>query len=170
MRHSRLIVLLFLLLAAAGCGTAVFEHRIEIAVEDPAGRLGTPVEVSIFDPYMGRSEEWARKTMGVSSASAPHVARVTATATKMVFDASLPAAVTAALVIPAYETQGYFHLDLRPVAGVEEAAAVTFVPWGDPVPDVAGRAPLRARYRSEPAEIGWRIHLTVEIPPASAGA
>jgi hypothetical protein len=162
----RTILLLTLATAAstAACGTAVFEHHVTVAIVDPAGRLGDgPIEVSLFDHRMGSSEEWARRTIGVSTSSAPYAGRVSATATKMVLDTSLPADVAAGLAIPAYETRGYFLLDLRPQAGTDDVS-LAFVPYGAYVPEGDAVAPLRARITSEPGDRGWRISLTVHIP------
>ena len=68
MRSRTVLFTLLASLALSSCGTGVFTHRFAIEIDDPGGRLGPPPYLlSVFDPQMGRSEEWARKTMGTTT-------------------------------------------------------------------------------------------------------
>ncbi|MGE3887624.1 MAG: hypothetical protein AB7H81_14415 [Vicinamibacterales bacterium] len=40
--RARLLPLVLVHLVVSSCGTGVFVHAFEIAIEDPAGRLGPP--------------------------------------------------------------------------------------------------------------------------------
>lgn len=165
MRSSLVIATLTALLTAA-CGTAVFEHRFEVTVSDPTGRLGAgPVEVSVFDKIMGYSEGWARQTMGVATASRPYSGTVGAQGAGFIWGTPLPANVVAGLAIPAVETSGYFVLDIKPVRGAAQAASLPFARYDAFFPEEGSRVPpLAVRYEAEPADKGWRIRLTVEVP------
>ena len=159
-----------LLLAATstltGCGTAVYDHRIEIAIQDPAGRLGPPpIAVGVFDKDMGSSEEWAGKWMGGTGPGVPYVGKVSATATKMFYDSAPPARVETGIALPSYAKAGYFLLDVNPVEGAEQTTVLTFVPYGTPSPAAVSTVPLPARFSSEFSGKGWLIHLTVDVPP-----
>src|SRR5262245_58760690 len=118
MRIARAVAFAFAL-AATGCGTAVFDHRFDVTVNDPCGRLGPgPVDVSIFDKVMGYSEEWARKTMGTATSARPYSGTVSATATRWITDCcSLPPTVVAGLALPAIQKDGYFVVDIQPEKG-----------------------------------------------------
>lgn len=151
---------------STACGTAVYHHQFEVTINDPAGRLGSdPIDVSVFDKVSGYSEEWARRTMGVASALTPYVATVFATAAKMAWDSSLPPRVVAGLTVPAIEKNGYFVIDVNVVRGTAEAAALPFAPWGAYFPEGNQVASLPVRYQGEPGDKGWRIKLTVDVPP-----
>src|SRR5689334_9129500 len=53
------------------CGASSFKHTVEVVVADPTRRLGPPpYEVSIFDPRMGSTSDWAKRWMGPTSDSA----------------------------------------------------------------------------------------------------
>jgi hypothetical protein len=164
-RYSTLLLLAAAIMQAA-CGTAVYNHRIEIAIEDPSGRLGPPpIAVSVFDRTMGSSDEWAGRWMRDSRPGAPYMGEVSATATKMMFDASPPARVDAGIALPAYEKEGFFVLDITPVEGSEQTTVLPFVAYGVLSKPAASIVPLPARFRSEFSDKGWLIHLVVVVPP-----
>jgi hypothetical protein len=153
-------------LLLSGCGTGVFTHRFEIAISDPSGRLGAaPVEISLFDRTMGRSEEWARRTMGTVSPGAPFAGTYESVETKMLFDSSPASRVAVALWLPAYERAGYFSLVLEPIAGTEQRVTLPFVPWADFYPEGHTVVPMPARVRSEARDGAWLFHVTLEVPP-----
>ena len=64
----RRAVLGTLLLAAAGCGTAVYDHTIEVTALHGSAE-STPV--GVFDRQMGYSRDWAHRALGASSATRP---------------------------------------------------------------------------------------------------
>jgi hypothetical protein len=160
----RLLTVVALSIALSGCGTAVYDHKIEVTINDPSNRLGPPpLEVSVFDHTMGYSEEWARKTIGRASPGAPYAGAVSDTATKTAFDSSLPANMGAGLFLPALTKEGAFILELHPVEGPEQTATLPFRPFlsADKV------VPLPARFTSRASDKGWTIKLTVDVPPAA---
>lgn len=150
--------------AVAACGTASFEHRFEVVLNDPSSRLGAGPEVSIFDYKMGRSEEWARRTIGVATASKPYSGAVGDQAVQWGWDWHLPPDVEAGLAIPALEKNGYFVVNLA-APGAAQATTLAFVPYSSDYPEGLQVKPLAARYQADPADKGWRITLTVDIPP-----
>jgi hypothetical protein len=156
----------------AACGTAVFDHVVEVQVSDPSGRLGAgPIEVSVFDKQMGQSAEWARRTMGVARPGAPYVGRVSSTAAKMIYDHSPPAQLEVGLALPAYESRGYFLLSLPPSTDQEHKASAPFIPYGAYFADPGSPAPpLPLRVRTTAARKGWRLHVTVDVPAVSQSA
>ena len=163
------LFVLFSLCNSASCGTAVFDHVVEVRVADPTGRLGVPpIEVSIFDKQSGQSEEWAHRTIGKAGPNSPYVGKVWSTATKTIFDSSLPKRVEMGLAVPAYESRGYFVLALEPAAGEEQRVTAAFAPYGAYFADANSEiVPLPLRVRSEKGKKGWLIHVTIDVPPRS---
>jgi hypothetical protein len=121
--------------------------------------------VSIFDKVMGYSEEWARRTMGVATAAAPYSGEVTTMPTKWIWDSTLPPRVVAGLAVPGIERNGYFVMDIEAARGPARKATLPFAPYGEYFPEGNQVTPLPVRIESEPAGKGWRIRLTVEVPP-----
>lgn len=150
-------------LALAACGTGVHEHAVEVSLSDPSGRLGAgPWEVSVFDGVMGRSEEWARKTIGTASAGAPW--RTTfPTVDTVTVGTARPAKVDLWIYLPALERRGFFQVRLEPQARPSALVPAAFGAFAEPVP--AAEAPtLGVRYAATAAEKGWRLALTLEVP------
>ena len=164
-RRLSVMVALVAAVALPGCGTGVFIHRFEITIADPGGRLGAPPhELSIFDPQMGRSEEWARKTAGTTAPAAPFITTYNTVESRMLFDSGPSPRVAAALWLPAYEKAGFFQLVVEPKAGAETTVTLPFAPWADFYPDGAKVVPLTARVRSEPGDRAWILRVTLEVP------
>lgn len=157
-------------LVLAACGTGVHEHALEVWVNDPSGRLGAgPWEVSVFDGRMGRSEEWARKTMGTVAAGAPWTTTFS-TVDTVTLGTARPAKVDLWLYVPALEGRGFFQVRLEPQARPAALVEGAFGSFGEAVP--AAEAPkLGVRYTATAVEKGWRLALTLEVPdgpPAAA--
>jgi hypothetical protein len=156
----------------AACGTGVHEHSLEISVSDPSSRLGAgPWELSVFDGRMGRSEEWARKTMGTASASAPWRTAFS-TVDTVTLGMARPAKVDLWLYLPALERRGFFQVRLEPQARPSGHADAAFGSFGEAVPP-ADVPKLDVRYTATAAEKGWSFALTLEVPegpPAAAAA
>lgn len=162
------LVLLAATLTLTACGTVVYDHQIEIAIQDPSGRLGPPpIAVSVFDKQMGSSEEWAGRWMGSTGPGQLYVGKVAATGTKMFYDSTPPARVETGIALPSYAKEGFFVLDVNPVEGSDQTTVLPFVAYGSPSPSGAATVPLPARFRSEFSGKGWLIHLTVDVPPAT---
>ena len=152
-------------LALAGCGTGVFVHRFEIAVSDPAGRLGAPpTAIGIFDHTMGRSEEWARKTAGTVGPGAPYRGEHQAVESKLVLDSSPAPRVAVGLWLPAYERAGFFQLIIEPTGDSEQRITLPFAPWADFYPEGSQVVPLSATVRREAGDGAWIFHITLEVP------
>lgn len=165
----RLLTAAVLSIACAGCGTAVYTHKIEITVNDPSNRLGPgPLEVSVFDDAMGYSEEWARRTIGKAAPGAPHAGEVSDTATKMIYDSSLPANMSAGLFLPAFEKRGAFIMELRPVEGPEQTVYLPYRSFTAATLEEDKILPLPARFTSKSADKGWVITMTIDVPPAGS--
>jgi hypothetical protein len=162
-----LLPFLLFSIAAAQCGTAVYDHKIEVSINDPSRRLGSaPIEVSIFDIHRGYSEEWARRTLGTTAPGAPYAGEVGGTATKMIYDRTPPTDLAAGLALPAFENRGYFVLRIGPVDGTEQSTMLDYTSYGVATADERAIPPLPARVRSTTARKGWTIRLTVDVPPA----
>ncbi len=161
----RQLVLALMAAAVSACGHATYRHTVEVTLEDPTGRLkGAPAEISLFDSY-GYTEEFARETAGTTAPGLPpYGAVVNGSANKMIYDTT-PGPVQANLALLSLESRGYFNLFLQPVAGTEQTTTLPYQSYL-----VATRAegriqPLQARYRSESSRQGWKIFLTVSVPP-----
>lgn len=160
-------IALLALLAAAGCGTRVHEHVLEVVVLDPSGRLGTPPhEVGVFDWRMGRSAEWARKTAGTAG-TRPY--RTTfSTVDTVAAGVARPEKVELALWLPGLEPEGFFAFRVEPKA--QPAGSVSLRPARfDESPADAGAPSLAVRWTTSPVEKGWRIALELAVP-ADAGS
>jgi hypothetical protein len=158
-------VLLFSI--TAGCGTGVYNHQIEVSLNDPTKRLGDgPVEVSIFDNVMGYSDEWARRTMGTASAGSPYSGTWSDTATKMVYDRTPPEMIQAGLAVPALQKDGFFVLQMKPVAGSEQTTSLPYKSYRVATAEEDKIQPLVARLTGTPSSKGWTLRLVVDVPPA----
>jgi len=153
-------------LVTSACGTGAVNHRVEIAIEDPSGRLGNPpYQLSLFDPQMGRSEEWARRGMGTATPGVHFETTYGTVETKMLFDRTPPRRIAVALWLPGYEKAGFFQIVLEPTAGAETAVTLPFVPWADVYPEGARVVPLTARVRADDnRQGGWNLRMTIAIP------
>lgn len=159
-RSSAALMLLFV---AAGCGTAVYEHRIQVAVEDPAKKLGPPpIEVSVFDHQMGYSEDWAKKSLRPTSASALYEQSLTTTGTAAIGSSPRPKEVTIAVALPSLSAEGYYLFTAELPAEQDRNAKASFVRFGEYFPD-PGAPTIAVRYHSEPDKKGWRVFIVVAI-------
>lgn len=163
----RALVLFPLVLLLGACGTGVFPLEFSVSLNDPAGLAGKPpVQVSIFDPTMGDTADWAGKTMGTASPGSPYTGGFNTTDTKMVFDSSPPKEVGAGLYLPSYNSNGYFRFRFSPVAGQVQQVNPGFVPWADFYPEGKSVVPPTLRIVSTPKDKGWSFAVTVDMPTA----
>lgn len=153
-------------LAAAGCGTRVHEHALEVAVRDPSGRLGSPPhEVGVFDWRMGRSAEWAQKTAGTAG-STPY--RTTfSTVDAVTVGVARPEKVELALWLPGLMREGFYALRVEPKARPDGSATLRATRF-DESPAGAGAPSLTVSWTAAPVEKGWRVALELAVP-ATAG-
>ncbi len=149
-------------LIAAGCGTRVHEHVLEVVVRDPSGRLGTPPhEVGVFDWRMGRSAEWARKTAGTAGVR-PY--RTTfSTVDTVSIGVARPEKVELALWLPGLEREGFYPLRVEPKARPAGNATLRPVRFDESPADGTARW-LAVRWTTAPMERGWRLELDLEVP------
>lgn len=151
-----------LLLAGAflvsGCGTATFDTTVTVVV----GGATEAQRVSVFDPQMGSTRDWAQRTAGTTSPSAPYTTVVPAVDTKMIFDSNPPRRVVLGLWLPEVSDAGYFRLAFEPQDGSSVAATGGLVPWQEGAePDVP---PLPVSVAAAATDRGWQLGLTVEGP------
>lgn len=155
------------MLVLIGCGTATFDNAFLITVADPSHRLGAvdaPVEVSVFDPQMGSSREWAGKTMGTATPDQPYAGTVPTTDTKFFFDHSPPAQVAVGVAIPGYADNGWFSLRFSPADGKTQDVVSGFVPYAEQYPEGNKVVPLLMTITSVAGDEGWASTVVVHIP------
>lgn len=144
------------MLALAGCGTASFSNAVAVVV-------ASPQRVSVFDPGMGQSAEWASTTMGRAAPGAPYTTEVSALDTKLIGDDSPPASVSLGIYLPdltEYSDEGYFALSVPSVQPGTAQMDLPFVAWYSEQPAV-GREPLPATVEIAPGPNGWLINITL---------
>jgi hypothetical protein len=160
---------MLLTLAIAGCGTGVYNNKIEVTINDPSKRLGPePIEVSVFHKNYGDSEEWARKTIGTTGAGTTYSAEVSETDVKMIYDRTPPTSIGAGVFLPAFEKNGYFVLEVRPVAGAEQSTLMNYRSFLVPTAEEYKIQPLPARLTSTGSSKGWTIKMIVDVPASKA--
>lgn len=153
----------------AGCGTVVVENTFTVRVEDPSGRLGTDdVAVSVFDPTMGDTNDWAGESLGLTTPAQPYRRQLPTTATKLVGDSSPPTRVTAGVYLPQFDPTGYYLIAFDPVAGQTIDYAAGYVTY-DYSWETSGAArptapPLPMTITAEAAGNAWELGVEVRIP------
>jgi len=157
------IAILSLLLLTA-CGTHVFEHVVEISIDDPTHRLGENVQVSVFDHSMGYSMEWALRDMHVIPAGHPYTGRWSTADAVAVGNSGPRPTLDLAFSLPQLSRDGYFFIALEPVAGETKQGTAAFTSYGEYFPDQRGPS-LPVRYLAREAKNGWHIQLTAQVPP-----
>jgi hypothetical protein len=165
----KLFSTVLLTLTIAGCGTGVYNNKIEVTINDPSKRLGAePIEVSVFHKNSGSSEEWARKTIGSTGAGKAYSAEVSETDMKMFYDRTPPSSIGVGVFLPAFEKDGYFVLEVRPVAGAEQTTLMNYRSFYVPTAEEDKIQPLAARLTSKGNSKGWTIRMIVDVPPGES--
>lgn len=159
----RSIAVLPLLLLTA-CGTHVFEHVVEIAIDDPTHRLGDRVEVSVFDHSMGYSMEWALRDMRVVTPPSPYIGRWSTANAVAIGNSGPRPTLDLAFSLPQLSREGYFFIALEPAGGETKRGTAAFTSYGAYFPDQRGPS-LPVRYVAREAKNGWHIQLTAQVPP-----
>jgi len=155
--------LLLVLLAAAGCGTVVHHHTIEVTARHGAGAT---TRVAVFDRQSGLSRDWAHDRLGESSVGRPYSGSITTTPAVTIFDASRARPVTVSLAIPEVTDDGYFQLEVdAPARAAPREAA--FCGYGDYFPD-PGAATIPVMVSAAADGGRWTIRLEVDIGAAKA--
>lgn len=156
-------MLLALLVAASGCGTAVRHHTVEVTALHGAGPT---TRVAVFDRQSGSSRDWAHDRLGDSAAGRPYSATISTTPAVTILDADRARPVTVALAIPEVTDDGYFQLEVdSPARAASREAA--FCGYGDDLPPAgAPTIPLTLTVAADDGN--WTIHLEVDLRAAKA--
>ena len=157
------IAILSLLLLTA-CGTHVFEHVVEISIDDPTHRLGENVQVSVFDHSMGYSMEWALRDMRVVTATRPYVGRWSTANAVAVGNSGPRPTLDLAFSLPQLSREGYFFIALEPAEGETKQGTAAFASYGTYFPEPRPGLSLPVRYVAREAKNGWHIQLTAQVP------
>lgn len=151
------------LLAAAGCGTAVYDHTIEVTALHGAAET---TQVGVFDRQMGYSQDWAHRALGPSSASEPHVGRISTTATVTIADSKQARPVTLSLAVPEITDDGYFQLTIdQPLR--QQLRQAQFCNYGAYFPE-ADAAAIPLTVTAAATDGRWKIQLGVDVRQATA--
>lgn len=150
---KRVVIGLIATVLLAGCGTASFSNAVAVLVP-------TPQRVSVFDPGMGQSAEWAEKTMGQAAPGSPYTTEVAALDTKFIGDNSPPASLSLGLYLPDRTDAGYYGLSMPTVTAGTSEMSLPFVAWYSETP-VAPQPPLQATVEVTAGPNGWLVNITV---------
>jgi hypothetical protein len=149
-----LLVVALALGLLSGCGTKSFSNAVAVIV-------ATEQDVSVFDPQMGESAEWASQWLEPAAPGQPYTREVSALDTKMIGDNSPPAALRLGIYLPDRTETGYFSLiDYDAQAGVTDRD-LPFVAWFSETP-VPAQAPLPVTVELQPGPNGWLVNVTVK--------
>ncbi len=136
----------------AGCGTGSFSNAVSVAVT-------TPQQVSVFDPQVGDSAEWAEKTMGQAAPGAPYTTEVPALATKFFFDSSPPPSLNLGVYLPSVTEDGWFAINLPAVVPGTRQLDAPFVKWysATPTSQTPSSQPMEMEITAGPN--GWVVNI-----------
>lgn len=158
-------ILVLLALTMTGCGTAVVENRFAVTLDDPSGVLGAdPVAVSVFDPGMGASDEWARRSIGVVAPGQPYTTSFNTTTTRVLGDSSPPERVELGLALPDWRPSGHFGAAFTPVDGQTQTVTAPFVGYFGYDPTEDGEVePVDLSITSRAGDLTWEMAVQVRI-------
>ena len=149
-----------------GCGTVLVTNNFAVSFDGQSG----PVKVSVFDPSMGASAEWAAKTMGEALPAQPYQTSFKTTATRFVGDNSPSDSVSAGLYVPDISKAGYWALTIRPVDGQRSTVTAPFVRYwaSSPSPSKGSSttSALTVVVSARRSDLTWDLSLVV-LPPAN---
>ncbi len=137
----------------AGCGTATFSNAVAVLVPQDQ-------QVSVFDPVMGNSAEWAQKTMGQAAPGSPYTTNVPATDTKFIGDDSPPSSLSLGIYLPDRTDAGYYALSMPTATQGTSQMSLPFVAWYSEQP-VDPQPALPATVEMKPGPNGWLVNITV---------
>lgn len=150
--------------ALIACGMSSFKHTVEVVVVDPSRRLGSPpYDVSVFDPRMGSTSDWAKRWMGPTSDSAHYKVEYAQTAMSTAFGPPRPDKVDMGLAVPGYDSRGLFFVSVEPAKTRSGKVRAAFTPYSDNFKEQAPR--LDVEYTATPEPQGWHLLLRLLIPP-----
>lgn len=150
--------------SANACGTALYKHEVQITIDDPTGRLGTPpLEVSIFDSRMGTSTEFARKSVGVTSTEVPYKRAFNTTAAALVGSAPRPDSLDLSVMVPAMTKRGFFVLRVRPGVATSGSGTAGYLLHSEFDPEGDGPQ-VQFHYTATPLPEGWALQIQLKAP------
>ncbi len=158
------LLVAFTITVFAGCGTAVFHHKIDVRVDDPTKKMGNePIEMAIFNQSWTVDEAWVRQFAGKMAAGKPYIGETSATEMKF-FDFSPPKDLDAGLFLPSLRADGYYILKVKPVSGTDQQTELKWESFFVRTKEDDAVPPLPAHYRSEASRKGWIVQLTLDVP------
>ncbi len=147
------MAVVFLLGLLSGCGTKSFTNSVAVIVTQPQ-------QVSVFDPQMGDSADWAGQWLAPAAPGSPYTRQVPALDTKVIGDDTPPAALRLGVYLPDLTDTGYFALTLNDAVAGETQRELPFVAWYSPDP-VQPSAPLPVAVELAAGPDGWLVNLTI---------
>ena len=158
-----------LLLLLAGCGTVSFTNRVAVSVADSSRQWGDePLAVSVFDPLMGDTRDWARESLGTTAPGEPYRRDLPDTGTRWVGDSSPPRTVQVGIYLPEVDRTGYYAVTVEPVSGQTRSYDATYVSYDYSWETTTGRRPtgppLPLTVTSLDNGNGWDLQLAVALP------
>lgn len=153
---SRLLVIVCALALLSGCGSKTFSNSVAVVVP-------TPQQVSVFDPQVGDSAEWASQWLGPATPGQPYTRDVPALDTKFIGDDSPPAYARAAIYLPDLTDTGYFALTVNDAVAGTTQQELPFVAWYSETP-VPPQDPLPVTVEMQPGPNGWLINIVLRDP------
>lgn len=167
MRAATVAATLSTVVLTSGCGNVLVDNQFSAMISDPAHRLPAQIEISIFDSSMGQSAEWAEQSMGTAGPGQPYITSFETSATKFAGDSAPQRQVAAGIYIPQFQAKGYFQLQFAPADGQTEQLTAPFTGYYDYSAGVDGPVkPLALTVTSNAIDLGWRLSVVAEIPPA----
>jgi hypothetical protein len=162
--HKLPLLVAFTITVFAGCGTAVFHHKIEVVVVDPAKKMGSePIEMAIFNHSWTVTEEWVRQFAGKTTSAKRYVGETSSTDMKFM-DFSPPKDLDAGVFLPSLRPEGYYILKVQPVSGTEQKTELKWESFFARTKEDDAVPPLPAHYKSQASRKGWIVELTLDVP------
>jgi hypothetical protein len=150
-------------LGLVGCGTAAYSTTLSVTVADPAGILGGgPIRISIFDPRLGDTRDWADRTLTEIAAGEAASGSVSSVETRLGGGGNPAKEVRAGIYLPGYREFGWYELSLSPKAGEQQIQA-RFIAWDGYAPQAIGVEPLAALVTARADGKSWRLAVTITL-------
>lgn len=168
--RSRLLALpitLALTALLSGCGAKSFDHQVAVTVTDADGKLTGPVAVSVFDPQMGFSQEWAQKWAGQAGPDQPYRTTVAMTGSQSVVHPGPPDRLDLALAIPADSEVGAYRFTVAAADGQTSTVPGILAPYYGKESEAAGTPQLPIQVTTKEGPDGWAVDLVVALPQAT---
>jgi len=149
------LLAVFAAVVLAACGTGTFDAHYQVSVADDSTAA---VPVSMFDPMMGNTQDWAERTLGTASPGKPYEATITAVESRMLTDTGPSPELSAGLYLPSLRTDGWYSVSFTPEDGVDQQVSAKFVPWDPPG---TPQAPVQLRVGSTTDGDAWNVSIVL---------